>query len=275
MKMKLSRSHLLQLVPCLMVVMLLQGAGLCFAEKRTRLIEFEEIAEVDREVRSCMLIVSRPQDLDLDGVDVLWLTARHVAHEQSPIEMLTDSMRRAFGHGERLWTTSRMEALKHWVARGHVMWVDTALAQQFGIANSVGGAVRVAVVAEGAEEHPLVEGIERIECQDVFHYMRGLPSDAQAILTEWNRADHVVLASWLLGKGMILFRPEQKRELVTWCSGVERAWVEPDVADGRRLLHNINLYTISVLARAHRWPPGREVRGPTPLLEAFGGIGGG
>ncbi len=264
------RRHALPLVPCLLAVLLLGAIGASRAETRTRLIDFEEMAKLDAQVRAATLIVSQPKQMELDGVGVLWITARQLKTDGATADGVKHSLMRMFRDETSGWKTSQITALKHWVARGHVLWVDTGQAVLFGLTDSVGGSTNVAVVAEQARNHPLVRDVTQVECMDVFRYMRGVPTDATPILTVSNRPDHVVMASWLLGKGLILFRPQGKFETVNWTSSGQRDWIEPDVADARQLLHNINCYTMDVLRRNRLWPPKTASWEPRPLSAAFG-----
>lgn len=274
MQTKLSRSHVSLLVPCLAVLLLPAAVGSCAGEPRTRLVEWEEMARLEREVRAHMRVASRADHLEnLDRVRILWLSARKVPSPDGSPGGLGAFAARTQDPMQRVLTTERIEDLKRWVARGNVLWVDVGLAAKFGLTSGVGGGVREAVVVPGAEDHPLTAGVTQVECQDAFRYLTGLPRDATPIMVSWNRPEHVVLASWLLGRGLILFRPEGKAEVVNWRSSGERAWIEPDLADGRRLLHNINAYSVSVLSRSRRWPVPEAPPPPRTLLDAFGGIG--
>ena len=192
---------------------------------------------VAAQVAALTHVASRPSELKFGGVGVLWLT----------------------GIPDR-WTVSSFEGVKRWVARGHVAWVDVALATRIGVADATAGGTDEAIVAPGAEAHPLNDGVKHVMCLDTFKYMRGLPTGAQAIQTLWNRANHVVVAIWPLGKGVIVFRPLARPDRITWMAKGERRWIEPDIADGGRFLYNLNTLTLATLENAGSLPAGRRVR---------------
>lgn len=276
MQTKPSRSTMTLLVPCLAVALLMQAAGACLGEPRTRLVELEEMDRLDREVRAHTRVASRADHLaDLDRVRIVWLSARKVpSPDRSPLDSVAAFAARRQDPMYRVLTTERIEDLMRWVARGNALWVDVRLGEKLGLTACVGGGVDEAMVAPSAELHPLTAGVTQVQCMDAFAYLTDLPRDATPIMVAWNREEHVVLASWLLGRGLILFRPEARREVVDWRSSGERAWIEPDLADGRRLLHNMNAYTVSVLSRSRRWPVPEAPPPPhRSLLDAFGVTG--
>jgi len=183
-----------------------------------------EMDAVQAQVNHVLHVAGEPGDVELGRGRILWLTGN-----------------------ENKWTTRNFERILRWVAEGNVCWIDTGLVSRLGLVCGFGGSVRVALVTEDAANHPLASGVNQIEAQDTFLYMRGLPEGAQAVLSAWNRADHVVVAAWPVGNGLVLIRPARKPNIVEANSRAERHWIEPCVADGRRLLHNINLRSLEVI----------------------------
>lgn len=177
-----------------------------------------------RQVASCLRTASRPGQVRFVGTGVLWLT----------------------GPACR-WSGSVLDDVKRWVGRGHVCWVNVSLATCFGVRSAEGGGMGEAVVPPAARELPLATHVKSVRCLDTFTYMRGLPQGAVPVLVMPNRDDHVVVAMWEVGKGLIIFRPEGRPDEVTWEQTGERRWIEPDAADGAQLLHNLNLVSLGVL----------------------------
>ena len=193
------------------------------------------------QVAACLHVATCPRELRFGGVGVQWVMG-----------------------DPDVWSPSCAEGIKRWVGRGHVCWMDVSLTSRFGITDSVGGGTDQATVAAEAKGHPLVAGVNSISCMDTFRYMRGLPMGALPVMVCWNRWDHVVVGVWPLGKGLIIFRPEARPAEITWLQRGERRWVEPDVADGARLLHNINVLTLETLKNAGFAVPRAARNAPMP-----------
>lgn len=206
--------------------------------------------QVAAQVRAVLRTVAEPKRLDLGWRGIQWLTGRDYE-----------------------WGEQALDAVKRWVSRGNVCWMDIGLASRFGLVSEVAGAVDSAVLAEGAEKHPLAAGVREVRAPDRLRYLCGLPTGAQAILVASNSADHVVLAVWEVGRGVIVIRPPRRRSQDTWVHRSRREWIAPDLADGARLLHNLNTYSLDVLRRARRLPPaddsGSRTAGFQSLREAF------
>ena len=194
---------------------------------------------------------------------------------------------------------AQTKGLLRWVAAGNACWLDPQLAGRIGLSASYAGSVRKAIVIPAARDHPLVAGVESILAGDTFAYVRGLPPEAQPVIAACNRPQHVVVAAWPFGKGIFVVRPAPRPATVSLLSAGERRWIDPDAADGRRLLHNINVVTLAALGasrpspmatpvtRAHLLtvrpmarppaltaPPGLRPRWvPGPLLAAFRATG--
>jgi hypothetical protein len=254
---KLSLRHLPPLVPCLALALMLCAAVSGLAQPPPAAPQ-DDPTQMTAQVLRILCIADKPVNVRLSGTGILWLT----------------------GDPER-WSMSPIQAIKRWVGEGHVCWVDVALATRFGLTASWGASSGVAVVAEGAAAHPLAAGVRRVQCADTFRYMRGVPTGAQPILVADHRAEQVVLAAWPFGRGLFVFRPQAKPDEVTWESTIERRWIEPDVADGGRLLNNLNSVSLATLAKAgFRFGERVLVIQPAPeaaspgmksLLEAFWG----
>lgn len=147
------------------------------------------------------------------------------------------------------WTFGAMENVQKWVATGNVAWIEARLARAIGPYASIGGSVESAIVAAGAESHPLVEGVKLIEAGDTFAYMRGLPTGAQAVLVEWNRANHVVLGVWPIDEGVIIICPSVRSRASRPHDGAFDGWLDTNRSDGLRLIHNICAFSLKALGR--------------------------
>lgn len=152
------------------------------------------------------------------------------------------------GH-PRDWTFGAIQNLQKWVATGNVAWIEAHLAGAIGAYGSVAGSVESAIAAEGAQSHPLLEGVSRIETGDSFAYMRGLPPGAQPLLTEWNRDDHVVLAVWPIDKGVIIICPSVRSGASRSHDAVFDGWLDSNRADGLRLIYNICAFSLKALGK--------------------------
>jgi hypothetical protein len=204
------------------------GAARKPAPRKVRVTPPEElVVEVPPEVKAVLSRKAYARKVDLDGTGILWMTG-------------------SLGQ----WGTGDAEAIRKWVATGHVAWVDMHLAGLFGAIVKLGAGVEDAVVAPGAEGHPLVEGVKSVLCADAFEYVRDMPKGSQAILTLANCSVHAVVFIWPVGKGVIVFRPEQRGPSVDWTSYGQRRWIEPDMADGRQFLANLSTYSLQMLRDA-------------------------
>lgn len=152
------------------------------------------------------------------------------------------------GH-PRDWTFGAIQNVQKWVANGNVAWIEAHLARAIGPYASVGGSVESAVVAKGAQNHPLLEGVSLIEAGDTFAYMRGLPTGAQALLTEWNRDDHVVLAVWPIDEGVIIICPSVRSRSSRPHDTVFDGWLDSNRSDGLRLIYNICAFSLKALGK--------------------------
>lgn len=153
------------------------------------------------------------------------------------------------------WTSSSIDALLAWVARGNVCWFDVRLSQALGIGHSDGAAMDTAIVAEGAKDHALAAGVTKIVAPDAFPYMRQLPAGARPVMVACNCPERAVMAVWEVGNGLVIFRPPAKHEVVKWPLIGKRGWIEPYLGDGARLLSNLELFTLEKLGKTIAVPP--------------------
>lgn len=167
-----------------------------------------------------------PDDLRLQKGRIAWLTGQ-----------------------ARDWNFGAVQALQRWVANGNVAWIEAHLAGAIGPYASIGGSVESAIVAEGAQDHPLLEGVRVIESGDTFAYMRGLPTGAQALMTQYNRGDHVVLAVWPIDEGVIIICPSVRSRASMPRDAAFDGWLDTSRADGLRLIYNICAFSLKALGK--------------------------
>jgi hypothetical protein len=223
------------------------------AARKARVTPPEElVVEVPPEVKAVLTRASKSSRVELDGKGILWMTG-------------------SLGG----WGTGDAEAVRKWVSTGHVAWVDMHLAGLYGAVMKPGAGVEDAVVAPGAEDHPLVKGVKSVLCQDSFEYVRDMPKGAYAVLTLANCSVHAVVFVWPVGKGVIVFRPEQRGPSADWTTYGQRRWIEPDMADGRQFLANLSTYSLEILRNAGWVAPAADQVAPARQqrpLEALLGL---
>lgn len=148
-----------------------------------------------------------------------------------------------------VWNFGAMRRALRWAARGNVVWIDTNLSCAIGPHHSVGGSVESAYAAPGSAQHPLMAGVQRVYARDTFCYIRGLPTGAQALMTEWNRDDHVVLAVWPLDTGVVILRPPTRPDSSRPHPLEHEHWLDIHRGDGLRLAYNICLFSLGALGK--------------------------
>jgi hypothetical protein len=76
------------------------------------------------------------------------------------------------------------------------------------------------------------------------------PQAGIPILVAQNTPQHVIVGVWPVGKGVVIFRPQDRPASVDWTHVVERRWIEPHRADGARFLTNLQRFSLDVLEKA-------------------------